>query len=72
MNGKFDILLRGGRVIDPANGIDGVMGVAIKAGKIAADFTAHCIENTYRNPAHWYGVKFETALPELLKAFRSR
>lgn len=43
-----------------------------EAGKIAADFTAHCIENTYRNPAHWYGVKFETALPELLKAFQSR
>lgn len=36
MNGKFDILLRGGRVIDPANGIDGVMDVAIKDGKIAA------------------------------------
>lgn len=43
-----------------------------EAGKIAADFTARCIENTYRNPAHWYGVKFETALPELLEAFRSR
>ncbi len=35
--------------------------------RIAADFTAKCIENTVRNPAHWYGVKFETALPELMK-----
>lgn len=43
-----------------------------EAGEIAADFTARCIENTYRNPAHWYGVKFETALPELLEAFRLR
>lgn len=35
--------------------------------KIAADFTQRCIENTQRNPAHWYGVKFETALPELIR-----
>ena len=35
--------------------------------RIAADFTCRCIENTARNPAHWYGVKFETALPELIR-----
>lgn len=35
--------------------------------KIAADFTCKCIENTEKNPAHWYGVKFETALPELMR-----
>ncbi len=38
-----------------------------EAVKIAADFTALAIEKTYRNPAHWYGVKFETALPELIR-----
>lgn len=38
-----------------------------EAVKIAADFTCRCIENTEKNPAHWYGVKFETALPELIK-----
>lgn len=38
-----------------------------EAVKIAADFTRRCIENTERNPAHWYGVKFETALPELIR-----
>lgn len=37
-----------------------------EAVKIAADFTCRCIENTAANPAHWYGVKFETALPELI------
>lgn len=37
------------------------------AVKIAADFTCKCIENTAKNPAHWYGVKFETALPELIR-----
>ena len=36
------------------------------AGRIAADFTCRSIENTYRHPAHWYGVKFETALPYLI------
>lgn len=34
--------------------------------KIAADFICQCIENTHRNPAHWYGIKFETALPWLI------
>ena len=38
-----------------------------EAVKIAADFTCRCIENTEANPAHWYGVKFETALPELIR-----
>jgi dihydroorotase len=32
----FDLLLRGGRVIDPAAGVDGVKDVAIRNGKIAA------------------------------------
>ena len=33
---QFDVLLKGGRVVDPANGIDSVMDVAIKDGKIVA------------------------------------
>ncbi len=37
------------------------------AVKIAADFTAQCIEKTWKEPAHWYGVKFEAVLPELIK-----
>ena len=37
------------------------------AAKIAADFTCRCIENTVVQQAHWYGVKFETALPELIR-----
>ena len=31
---SFDVLVKGGHVIDPKNGIDAVMDVAIKAGKI--------------------------------------
>ncbi|MDQ6987722.1 MAG: dihydroorotase [Mariprofundaceae bacterium] len=31
-----DLLIRGGRVIDPANGLDGIADVLIKDGKIAA------------------------------------
>ncbi len=30
----FDLLLKGGHVIDPANGIDGLFDVGVKAGKI--------------------------------------
>lgn len=33
---RFDLVLKGGRVIDPAQGIDGVNDVAIADGKIAA------------------------------------
>lgn len=32
----FDIVLKGGRVLDERNGVDGVFDVAIKAGRIAA------------------------------------
>lgn len=33
---KYDLVLKGGRVIDTRNGVDGRFDVAIKAGKIAA------------------------------------
>ena len=32
----YDVLLRGGHVIDPRNGVDGVMDVAVAGGKVAA------------------------------------
>lgn len=32
----FDLILRGGRVIDPAQGLDGVFDVALRDGKVAA------------------------------------
>lgn len=35
MEAQYDILLKGGHVIDPANGIDGVMDVAVAGGKVA-------------------------------------
>lgn len=38
-----------------------------EAVRTAADFTVKSIENTYADPAHWYGVKFETALPWLIR-----
>ena len=36
------------------------------AAKIAADYTVACIETTQGDPSHWYGVKFERALPLLM------
>lgn len=38
-----------------------------ESAKIAADYTVKCIENTQDDPTHWYGVKFETAIPNLIE-----
>ena len=39
----------------------------VDAARIAADFVLECIEKTYEDKSHWYGVKFELALPNLIK-----
>jgi dihydroorotase len=36
MQQRFELILKGGRVIDPGQGLDGIQDVAISAGKIAA------------------------------------
>ena len=36
MDSRFDLLLRGGRVIDPASGRDGIADIAIRGDRIAA------------------------------------
>lgn len=41
------------------------------AAKIAADFTVSCIEKTTDDKSHWYGVKFEIALPELMDSLNN-
>lgn len=41
---------------------------AADAAKTAADFTLSCIEYTIGDKDHWYGVKFEPLLGELIKA----
>ena len=38
-DGRYDMLLRGGRVICPVSGIDGIRDVAIRDGRIAAVYT---------------------------------
>lgn len=43
---------------------------AFEAAKLAADFTVRCIEQTIGDESHWYGVKFELALPALMDALR--
>ncbi len=40
------------------------------AASIAADFTYRCIRITYEKPAHWYGVRFESALPDLIEMLK--
>lgn len=34
--------------------------------QIASEFTRKSIENTIKSSKHWYGVRFETVLPELM------
>lgn len=41
-----------------------------EAARIAADYTLACIKNTLDDPAHWYGVKFEPVLGELIEALK--
>lgn len=43
---------------------------AFTSAKIAADYTVRCIELTKGDTEHWYGVKFEKAMPELISAIR--
>ncbi len=40
------------------------------AARIAADYTVACIEYTQGDASHWYGVKFEPLLGDLIKACR--
>ncbi len=40
---------------------------AYDAAKTAADYTLSCIEYTIDDSSHWYGVKFEPLLGELIK-----
>lgn len=39
----------------------------IDSAEIAADYTRECIEKTIDDENHWYGVKFELVLPDLIK-----
>lgn len=39
----------------------------LTCASIAADYAVECIKQTMDDPSHWYGVKFEKALPYLIK-----
>lgn len=41
-----------------------------RSAVIAAEYTKLCIQETHENPAHWYGVKFEPVLPELIRMLK--
>ena len=40
------------------------------AADIAAKFVCRCVENTVTDPNHWYGTKFETAIPYLIELLK--
>ena len=35
---QFDLVIAGGRVIDPASGVDGIRDIGVRHGRIAADY----------------------------------
>lgn len=41
-----------------------------EAAEIAADYTVACIKETHKDADHWYGVKFEPVLGELIEALK--
>ena len=41
-----------------------------KALKIAVDYTVGSIRETVDDPEHFYGVKFENVIPELLASLK--
>lgn len=41
-----------------------------EAGRIASRYTLRSIQITYEAPAHWYGVRFESALPDLMEMLK--
>ncbi len=42
----------------------------VKSVENAAIFTKNAIQNTLNHPAHWYGVKFEPLLPDLIELLK--
>ncbi|MCF0141849.1 MAG: pyridoxamine kinase [Parasporobacterium sp.] len=45
---------------------------AVNAACVAADFVVDSIKATMEDEDHWYGVKFEAVIPELVKTLFSR
>lgn len=43
---------------------------AVNAACVAADFTVDCLRGTADDPDHWYGVKFEPYLGELIETLK--
>lgn len=40
---------------------------AYASAAIAAEMTAQCVRTTLEKSAHWYGIRFEAVLPELIR-----
>jgi pyridoxine kinase len=43
---------------------------AYDSAKIAGDYTVKCIKNTVGDKSHWYGVKFEPLLGDLIESLK--
>lgn len=43
---------------------------AVRSAQIAADFTVQCIKETQKYKDHWYGARFEPAIPYLIELLK--
>lgn len=72
-NDKIDYISHGTGDVFASSFVGSVMigKSPVQAAKIAGEFTKKALEKTIGDENHWYGVKFEQAIPELYDLLKS-
>jgi pyridoxine kinase len=72
-NDKVDYISHGTGDVFASSFVGSVMigKSPIQSAKIAGEFTKKALEKTIGDETHWYGVKFEQAIPELYDLLKS-
>ena len=72
-NDKVDYISHGTGDVFASSFVGSVMigKSPVQAAKIAGEFTKKALEKTIGDENHWYGVKFEQAIPELYDLLKS-
>lgn len=72
-NDKVDYISHGTGDVFASSFVGSVMigKSPVQSAKIAGEFTKNALEKTIGDETHWYGVKFEQAIPELYDLLKS-
>ena len=72
-NDKVDYISHGTGDVFASSFVGSVMigKSPVQSAKIAGEFTKKALEKTIGDENHWYGVKFEQAIPELYDLLKS-